>query len=186
MQREERVILVDAEDEVIGTAGKLEAHERGVLHRAFSVFVVNEAGEVLLQRRAAIKYHGGGLWSNSCCGHPRPGEATGVAARRRLREEMSIDCPLEPVFSFTYRADMASGLIEHEIDHVFVGRSSRDPLPDPAEVEAWRWASPDRILNELAEEPSRFTPWFGRALQGLLANGDGPALLGETELQDRA
>src|SRR5690606_12816732 len=141
----ERVILVNTADVPIGTAGKLEAHERGALHRAFSVFVVNSRGEILLQRRAAEKYHGGGLWSNSCCGHPRPGEATGEAARRRLGEEMGVDSTLERVFSFTYRAEMASGLTEHEIDHVYIGSLEEDPRPDPAEVEAWRWAAPDQI-----------------------------------------
>ena len=185
MPTEERVILVDAEDAPIGTAGKLEAHERGALHRAFSVFVLNDAGEILLQRRAAMKYHGGGLWSNSCCGHPRPGEATAAAARRRLWEEMSIDCPLDPVFSFTYRAEMPGGLTEHEIDHVFVGRASLDPEPDPAEVEAWRWASPDQILAQLAEDPALYTPWFAEALRGLLASANaGPADRDLTTLDD--
>lgn len=165
---EERVILVDEDDEAIGTAGKLEAHERGDLHRAFSVFILNAAGEILLQRRAAVKYHGGGLWSNSCCGHPRPGEATSTAARRRLREEMAIDCPLEAVFAFTYRAEMPGGLTEHEIDHVFVGSRQGDPQPDPAEVDAWRWATIEDIRAELAADASRFTPWFPPALDGLL------------------
>lgn len=165
---EERVILVDEDDEAIGTAGKMEAHERGDLHRAFSVFILNAAGEILLQRRAAVKYHGGGLWTNSCCGHPRPGEATSAAARRRLREEMAIDCPLEPVFAFTYRAEMPGGLTEHEIDHVFVGSWQGDPQPDPAEVDAWRWAAVEDIRAELAADASRFTPWFPHALDGLL------------------
>jgi isopentenyl-diphosphate Delta-isomerase len=170
MRTEERVILVDAEDEAIGTAGKLEAHERGELHRAFSIFVLNEAGEILLQRRAAVKYHGAGLWSNSCCGHPRPGEATDAAARRRLREELAIDCAVDRVFSFTYRAEMPGGLTEHEIDHVFIGRTERNPDPDPAEVEAWRWASAEQILAELADDPSLYTPWFAEALRGLLVS----------------
>lgn len=169
-ESEERVILVDAGDAPIGTAGKLEAHERGALHRAFSVFAVNARGEILLQRRAAAKYHGGGLWSNSCCGHPRPGEPTAEAARRRLQEELGIDCPLQRVFSFTYRAQMPGGLTEHEIDHVFAGRIECDPRPDPAEVEAWRWATPEEILRSLRAEPSAYTPWFEAALTGFLAN----------------
>lgn len=167
-QTEERVILVDEGDEVVGSAGKLEAHQRGELHRAFSVFLFNEAGEVLLQRRAAVKYHGGGLWSNSCCGHPRPGETTAAAARRRLREEMAIDSPLERVFAFTYRAEVAAGLTEHEIDHVFVGRVAGDPEPDPAEVDEWRWVSLQDVQRELIQDAQRFTPWFARALEGLL------------------
>jgi isopentenyl-diphosphate delta-isomerase len=165
---DERVILVDADDAAIGTAGKLEAHERGELHRAFSVFIVNTGNELLLQRRAEEKYHGGGLWSNSCCGHPRPGEGTAAAARRRLGEEMGIDCPLERVFSFTYRAEMAGGLTEHEIDHVFVGRYDGEPRPDPREVGAWEWVSPERIRRDLAANPGAYTPWFERALLGML------------------
>lgn len=172
LENEEQVILVNAEDAPIGTAGKLEAHERGALHRAFSVFAVNARGEILLQRRAAGKYHGGGLWSNSCCGHPRPGEPTAEAARRRLLEELGIDCPLQPVFSFTYRAQMPGGLTEHEIDHVFAGRVDRDPHPDPTEVEAWRWATPDEILTSLQAKPSAYTPWFKAALTGFLENRD--------------
>lgn len=171
-QTEERVILVDEGDAPIGTAGKLEAHERGVLHRAFSVFLFNSAGEVLLQRRAAGKYHGGGLWSNSCCGHPRPGEATDAAARRRLREEMAIDTPLERVYAFTYRAEMGDGLTEHEIDHVFTGRTEGDPHPDPDEVAAWRWSSVAQIHAELERDPTSFTPWFPQALGGLLARDE--------------
>lgn len=174
-QTEERVILVDEDDEAIGTAGKLEAHERGALHRAFSVFVINSRGDILLQRRAPVKYHCGGLWSNSCCGHPRPGDSIGAAARRRLREEMSIDCPLQSVFAFTYRAEVAGGLTEHEIDHVFVGRTDEDPDPDPAEVDAWRWVSVGEIRTELEEAPALFTPWFAPALEGLLAHRGDPA-----------
>lgn len=176
---EERVILVDEHDAAIGTAGKMEAHERGDLHRAFSVFIVNSAGEILLQRRAAVKYHGGGLWSNSCCGHPRPGEATSAAARRRLREEMAMDCPLERVFAFTYRAEMPGGLTEHEIDHVFVGRLQDDPRPDPTEVAAWRWAPVEEIRAELEADPSRYTPWFPHALEGLLESRGIPADSGQ-------
>ena len=165
---DEKVILVDDRDVAIGTAGKLEAHETGRLHRAFSVFTVNTRGEILLQRRAPGKYHGGGLWSNSCCGHPRPGESTADAAHRRLQEEMGIRIPLERLFSFTYRAEMASGLTEHEIDHVFIGSLEKDPRPNPAEVEAWRWAAPDEIRRELEEEPDAYTPWFEPALTGIL------------------
>lgn len=165
---DEQVVLVDAADKPIGIAGKLEAHERGELHRAFSVFAVNSAGEILLQRRAAAKYHGGGLWSNSCCGHPRPGEATGAAAQRRLLEELGIECALEPVFAFTYRAVMAGGLTEHEIDHVFLGVLDEDPDPDPAEVGAWRWVTPEAIRAELRTHPDAFTPWFEPAFEGFL------------------
>lgn len=172
---EEWVILVDPDDAEIGSEEKLRAHERGVLHRAFSVFLLNRRGEILLQRRADGKYHGAGLWSNSACGHPRPGEETPAAARRRLEEEMGIDTPLEHLFSFTYRAEMASGLTEHEIDHVFRGRVDDDPEPDPSEVSAWRWASPPELLEEMRNGPDRFTPWFAEAFAGLLERESAPA-----------
>lgn len=165
---EERVILVDVHDNPIGTGAKLPTHERGDLHRAFSVFLINTQGEILLQQRAMGKYHGGGLWANSACGHPRPGEETSAAARRRLREEMGIDADLEPVFTFTYRARMDRELIEHEIDHVMVGYSNELPRPDPAEVADWRWLTPAEIRTELAATPDRYTPWFEPALEGLL------------------
>lgn len=172
---EERVILVDPDDAEIGTEEKLRAHERGVLHRAFSVFLLNRCGEILLQRRADGKYHGAGLWSNSACGHPRPGENTPAAARRRLEEEMGIDAQLEHLFSFTYRAEMGSGLTEHEIDHVFRGHVDVDPEPDPAEVADWRWVSPEEILREMRTAPERYTPWFAEALAGLLERETEPA-----------
>jgi isopentenyl-diphosphate Delta-isomerase len=172
---EERVILVDSEDNEIGTAEKLSAHRDGLLHRAISVFVMNEAGEMLLQRRADGKYHSAGLWSNTCCSHPRPGEQPIDAARRRLREEMGISCELRPAFSFTYRADFDSGLTEHELDHVFVGtvaeseREGARPAPHPEEVSDWRWIGLPDLERELAEDPTRFTVWFPLALRRLLA-----------------
>lgn len=165
---EEQVILVDEHDNPVGIGAKLPTHERGDLHRAFSVFLINPAGEMLLQQRAATKYHAGGLWANSACGHPRPGEETVAAARRRLKEEMGIGAELEPVFAFTYRAEMDRGLIEHEIDHVMLGYTDELPRPDPDEVADWRWMSPAAIRRELATAPDRYTPWFEPALQGLL------------------
>jgi isopentenyl-diphosphate delta-isomerase len=160
---EELVVLVDAQDRAVGTASKLDAHRSGALHRAFSVFVFDRRGRLLLQRRALAKYHSGGLWTNTCCGHPRPGEAVSDAAVRRLREEMGIACPLRPAGAFTYRASLGE-LEEHEFDHVLVGRFDGDPRPEPDEVAAWRWAAPDDLSRELAEAPGRFTAWFGRAL----------------------
>src|SRR5215207_6915560 len=147
---QETVVLVDEHDREVGLAPKLEAHETGVLHRAFSVFVLNAKGELLLQRRAGIKYHCGGLWTNTACGHPRPGEPVAAAARRRLREEMGFDCELTPIGAFLYRADVGGGLHEHEYDHVFVGRHDADPDPDPAEAD---------------RSPETFTPWFPLALR---------------------
>lgn len=171
MATDEQVILVTPGDVPVGTADKTGAHERGLLHRAFSVFVFDPNGEWLLQRRAAGKYHSGGLWSNTCCSHPRPGEAIEDAAHRRLREEMGFDCPLEPAFSFLYRAPLDGGMIEHELDHVFVGVHSGNPDPDPAEVGAWRWATGDTIRRELARAPHTFTYWFALAFEKLRTNG---------------
>lgn len=157
---EERVVLVDENDGEVGTLEKQRAHAEGRLHRALSVFLFNSRGEMLLQRRAAAKYHSGGLWTNTCCSHPRPGEAVDQAARRRLREEMGIDCPLEPAFEFTYRAQVGPGLVEHEYDHVFLGRYDGEPAPSGDEVEAWRWVPVDALAEEVAAAPERFTPWF--------------------------
>jgi len=163
MSPAEQVVLVTADDVPLGVAEKASVHERGLLHRAFSVFVVNSADEWLLQRRAAHKYHSGGLWSNTCCSHPRPGEAVEDAAHRRLREEMGFDCALEPLFSFVYRAELDNGMIEHELDHVFLGIHEGDPVPDPDEVAAWRWSDPHRIRRALADRPAAFTAWFALA-----------------------
>lgn len=167
MSAEERVILVDEDDVERGSAEKLRAHADGALHRAFSVLVFNRRGEILLQRRAAGKYHSGGLWSNTCCGHPRPGEETARAARRRLREEMGFECELVRLFGFRYRVELAGGLSEHEYDHVFAGRYDGAPLPDPAEVDAWRWTSLDAIRREVAEASERYTHWFPLLLERL-------------------
>ncbi|MEP7346321.1 MAG: isopentenyl-diphosphate Delta-isomerase, partial [Gemmatimonadaceae bacterium] len=134
---DERVILVNARDEEIGTEEKLRAHQLNLMHRAFSVFLVNDAGEFLLQRRAHQKYHSAGLWSNTACGHPRPGESVDVAARRRLREEMGVDCVLTEVAEFTYCVPVTTELTENEFDHVFIGVWNGTPHPDPAEVAEW-------------------------------------------------
>jgi isopentenyl-diphosphate Delta-isomerase len=166
---EEEVILVDEQDREIGTAPKLQAHVEGALHRAFSVFVFNSAGEVLLQRRANDKYHSGGLWTNTCCSHPRPGEATLDAACRRLEEEMGMKLPLQRVFSFRYRSRFEDGLWEHELDHVFIGYSDEDPVPDQREVGAWRWVPVEQIAREMASDPDRFTVWFREPFQEIVA-----------------
>jgi isopentenyl-diphosphate Delta-isomerase len=167
----EHVILVDIEDVAIGTTEKQAAHVTGSLHRAFSVFVLDDAGRMLLQRRAITKYHSGGLWSNTCCSHPRPGESTMAAAQRRLFEEMGFHCPLEVAFSFVYRADVGGGLIEHEYDHVFLGRFNGEPAPHPAEVDDWRWIDLPALLREVRERPGRFTYWFHIAFDELSARG---------------
>lgn len=161
----EHVILVNAFDEAIGTAEKHDAHLRPRLHRAFSVFVFNRAGELLLQQRAADKYHSGGLWTNTCCGHPRPGEDTAAAARRRLQEEMGFVCDLEAGPRFLYRVAIDARITEHELDHVFIGYYDGVPAPDPVEVRAWRWAGLRGITRELRAAPADFTAWFEPAFR---------------------
>lgn len=167
----DQVILVDPHDRPVGTAEKLMAHRTGLRHRAFSVLVRNEEGELLLQRRAEGKYHSGGLWSNTCCSHPRPGEYTTTAARRRLFEEMGFDCPVTPVGSLIYRAEVGSGLVEHEYDHLFLGHWDGEPVPDPAEVSEWRWVPVAKLLDEVARHPGRFTVWFRALLRELRDRG---------------
>jgi isopentenyl-diphosphate delta-isomerase len=157
---DENVVLVDVDDREVGVASKLKAHQDGQLHRAFSVLVFDSAGSMLLQRRSAVKYHSAGLWSNSCCGHPRPGEALQEAAQRRLRVELGLDVALHPEFSFIYEAALEGGMHEHELDHVFVGYSDADPIPDPGEVSEWRRITPHELLGEMSADPAAFTVWF--------------------------
>jgi isopentenyl-diphosphate delta-isomerase len=165
------VVLVDGEGRDSGTATKLSVHVEGKLHRAVSVFVFDAAGNMLLQRRAAAKYHSAGLWSNTCCGHPRPGESPEEAAHRRLWEEMGFDCPLVPVLSFVYRSKLRNGLIEHEHDHVFVGRFDGTPVPNRQEVADWHWVAADELLADTMVRPRRYTAWFTIALARLLGRG---------------
>jgi isopentenyl-diphosphate delta-isomerase len=156
----EEVILVNEQDETLGTMEKYEAHRRGVLHRAFSVFLFDVDGRVLLQQRAAGKYHSASLWTNTCCSHPRPGENIALAAERRLREEMGLNAELEHRFTFTYRTDVGNDLVEHELDHVFFGRATSTPELDPEEVQAWRYIDVDELTAELEAQPERFTAWL--------------------------
>ncbi|WKZ65126.1 MAG: isopentenyl-diphosphate Delta-isomerase [Flavobacteriales bacterium] len=157
---EELVLLVNERDEPVGTMGKLRAHQEGALHRAFSVFLFDDQGRLLLQRRAAGKYHSPGLWTNTCCSHPRPEESVADAARRRLMEEMGIDTPVEHRFSFHYRADFDNGLIEHELDHVLFGRWSGDVRPNPEEVDDWTYIHLNELDAELTRHPERYTAWL--------------------------
>jgi isopentenyl-diphosphate Delta-isomerase len=161
---QEQVIRVDSNDVEVGIAGKLDVHIEGLLHRAVSVLVADRSGALLLQRRANGKYHSAGLWTNSCCGHPRPGEDSRVAASRRLHEEMGVACELQSAGHFQYRARLANGLVEHELDHVFVGALDGEPSPDPAEVQAWRLVPLDELRRELRETPDRFTAWLPQVL----------------------
>lgn len=170
-ESETLLVAVDAHDRETGFVDKMTAHREGILHRAFSIFVFDEGGRLLLQRRATGKYHSGGLWSNTCCSHPRAGEGLLDAAHRRLREEMGFDCPLEAGFGFVYRAALDGGLVEHEFDHVVVGRFQGTPVPDVREADEWKWERVSAIRSQLAENPGAFTAWFKPALEGLLARG---------------
>jgi isopentenyl-diphosphate delta-isomerase len=157
---EEKVILVDKNDNQIGLIEKMEAHEKGLLHRAFSVFVFNSNNELMLQQRADSKYHSGGLWTNTCCSHPREGELLKAAAHRRIIEEMGFNCELNYKFSFIYKAHLDNNLIEHEYDHVFFGFYDGIPLINENEVKSWKYASIDFIKNDLSENPNQYTEWF--------------------------
>ncbi len=154
------VILVNEKDEPVGVMEKMEAHRQGLLHRALSVFIFNSEGKWLLHKRAQNKYHSGGLWTNACCSHPRPDEDTATAASRRLKEEMGLTCDLKFLFSFQYRADVGDELIEHELDHVFIGRTDDSPSADPAEASDWSFFTSAEIESHLKETPERFTAWF--------------------------
>jgi isopentenyl-diphosphate delta-isomerase len=156
----EAVILVDTNDNELGTMEKMEAHRKGVLHRAFSIFIFNSNGEILLQKRASQKYHSGGLWSNACCSHPRKGESNLNAANRRLQEEMGMKAELTHAFSFKYKASLDKGLIEHELDHVFIGYSDELPQLNPNEVESFCYLSPELLQMGLEKHENDYTEWL--------------------------
>ena len=167
MTATELVILVDEQDNPIGTAEKLEAHRQNLCHRAFSVFICRFRPEleILLQQRASDKYHSPNLWTNTCCSHPRPGEDTIEAGQRRLKEEMGIESSLKSLGSFHYIAHFDNGLTENEVDHVLVGMTDLDTFqPNPAEARAWRWVAVSELKKEMAQRPGDFTPWLARAL----------------------
>ncbi len=156
----ELLILVDNQDNEIGALDKLSVHETGVLHRAFSVFIFNSGGELLLQQRAYHKYHSPGLWSNTCCSHPRQGETTDQACHRRLMEEMGLKTSLDFAFSFVYKAEFENGLTEHEFDHVYFGCCDDLPDPDPEEVMGWTYSSTDDLLDKMSGSPENYTEWL--------------------------
>lgn len=156
----EEVILVDVNDTPLGLMDKMEAHEKGLLHRAFSVFVINSNNELLLQQRAFSKYHSGGLWTNTCCSHPRNGESNLEAAHRRLQEEMGFDCTLTKLLDFVYRAELDKGLTEHEFDHVFIGKWQGEPKINPLEVAAFKWMDVYKLEKDILDNPSNYTEWF--------------------------
>jgi isopentenyl-diphosphate delta-isomerase len=154
------VILVDEYDQPCGPMDKIEAHRKGLLHRAFSIFIFNRHGEMLLQQRAKEKYHSGGLWTNACCSHPQPGEPTSEAAIRRLREELGFITPLEKIFDFVYKTPVCNGLTEHEFDHVFAGEHNGDINFDPTEVNQICYRPVEIIKQDLAQHPDKYTSWF--------------------------
>lgn len=171
----EQVILVDKHGNDmtdrtgnVCTMEKMQAHVCGVRHRAVSVAIFNSQNKLLLQKRSGDKYHSPEKWSNTCCTHPRPGEQVSETARRRLREEMGLDCDLFEAFTFSYRAGVGNNLIEDEYDHMFIGYTDDNPAPDPAEVSNWRWASLDEIDYELKSNPESYSVWFRSCFSELI------------------
>ena len=157
---EEQVILVNEQDEPIGLMNKMEAHEKAVLHRAFSVFILNDKNEVMLQQRAHHKYHSPLLWTNTCCSHQRAGETNIEAGKRRLFEEMGFKAELKELFHFIYKAPFDNGLTEHELDHVMIGYYTEAPIINPDEVESWKWMTIEAIKEDMIENPEAYTVWF--------------------------
>ena len=158
--KEEQVILVNEKDEPIGSMNKLEAHEKALLHRAFSVFILNDRNEVMLQQRAHHKYHSPMLWTNTCCSHQRAGETNIEAGKRRLFEEMGFETELKELFNFIYKAPFDNGLTEHELDHVMIGYYNDEPVINRDEVESWKWMKIEDIKNDMIVNPKIYTVWF--------------------------
>ena len=156
----EEIILVDRNDKEIGKEEKIEVHKQGKLHRAFSVFVFNSKGDLMLQKRAKDKYHAGGLWTNTCCGHPRPEEETDKAAYRRLKEEMGFDSDMNEIFSFIYKTPVGNDLTEHEYLHVFIGNYKNEPEINPQEAEDWKLIDLQELKKDISQNPENYTPWF--------------------------
>jgi isopentenyl-diphosphate delta-isomerase len=165
MALKEEVILVDTTDKQVGVMEKLEAHRKGALHRAFSVFIFNSNHEMLLQKRAAGKYHSPSLWTNACCSHPRPGEDTKMAAKRRLKEEMGLETSLDFKTSFVYKTAFDNGLTEHEFDHIYVGITDEQPALNKQEAESFKWLAITKIKEEISLNPEHFTSWFKIAMK---------------------
>lgn len=157
---EEKVILVDVNDEPIGLMEKIAAHEQALLHRAFSVFIFNDNNELMLQQRAASKYHSPLLWTNTCCSHQRPGETNVQAGKRRLQEEMGFEVELTELFHFIYKAPFDNGLTEHELDHVMIGKYNGVPDVNREEVESWKWIALEDLKQDMSQHPENYTAWF--------------------------
>ena len=166
-------MLVDENDNEIGTEEKIKAHQDGgKLHRAFSIFVFNNKKEIMLQKRAASKYHFGGLWTNTCCSHPRTDEPIEETARKKLMQEMGFKTELRELFTFIYKATSENGLTEHELDHVLVGKFDGEPEPNPEEADEWKWISLEELERDVRENPDNYTPWFKIALEKVIENKD--------------
>ncbi len=159
------VVLVDKNNKKIGVEEKIKAHKEGKLHRAFSIFTFNSKGELLLQKRAKTKYHSGGLWSNTCCGHPKPNETYQQAVHRRLKEEMGFDCKLKKLFCFKYKLALKGGLIENEYDCVFIGRFNGEPKPNSKEVMDYKWISIKELKQDIVKNPDKYTVWLKKILK---------------------
>lgn len=157
---EEQVILVNELDEKIGLMPKLEAHQKALLHRAFSVFIFNDANELMLQQRALHKYHSPGLWTNTCCSHQRDGETSLEAGKRRLQEEMGFTTSLRETTAFIYKAPFDNGLTEHEYDHILIGEFNEPPLINKEEVAAWKWMTIEDVKEDIQRNPQLYTEWF--------------------------
>ncbi|MEO2064577.1 MAG: isopentenyl-diphosphate Delta-isomerase [Christiangramia sp.] len=157
---QEKVILVNEKDEQIGLMEKIEAHEKALLHRAFSVFVFNDRNELMIQQRALTKYHSPGLWTNTCCSHQREGESNIAAGKRRLMEEMGFSTELKDTISFIYKAPFDNGLTEHEFDHILVGKYEEAPQPNPDEVASWKWVDLEELKKDMSANPCIYTEWF--------------------------
>lgn len=156
----EHVILVDEQDNIMGTMEKIEVHQKGILHRAFSILLFNSQGEILLQKRATTKYHSGGLWTNTCCSHPLPGESMQQATSRKLEQEMGINVPLKFEYKFLYRTNLGENLTEHELDHVYTGVFNGVPIINPEEVEDWKFVDIKSLRTNMFQNPDDYTVWF--------------------------
>lgn len=167
MKNRDKVVLVDDQDAPIGQMDKLEAHQKGALHRAFSIFLFNSNGEMLLQQRAKEKYHGGGLWTNACCSHPQWDEDILESALERLEFEMGIRCDIQEAFTFSYKTAVENDLIEHEVDHVFIGHTDIDPKPNREEVQDFKWMNINHLLKDAQQNHGNYTYWFKMALPAI-------------------
>jgi isopentenyl-diphosphate Delta-isomerase len=167
---DEQIILVDENDSVIGVGEKIKAHLDGQLHRAFSIFIFNSSGELLLQKRARAKYHSGALWSNTCCSHPRPSESTMNAAHRRLNEEMGFDCKLVEIFKVVYKVKVDECFLEHEYDHILIGQFEGEPAPDFNEIEDWKWVTVSELKEDMERTSKDYTLWLIILIDKVLAH----------------